>query len=131
MKLSDFCITQKPVPIAVMDKIYEFHFIPLLEVKRHTSLSVRPSAKSCYRPLRYEISKGRSGNSQHTFKGKGACDVTCDDFYINKDELLSALVKHTNYTRFAVYNNFIHCDYAMQGERWVFNSKWQRQYKVV
>lgn len=127
LKISDFCIVQEPTPLDVVDKIEEFHLHPLRMVDACCDFKVMVSANSGYRPRKYELSKGRSGNSQHCFYGKGAVDVTCEDFKENKDKLLEVLIEETEYTRFAIYNTFIHCDYAHQVEnRWVFNSRWER-----
>ena len=131
MKISDFNITGKPIPEDVADKIEEFHLHPLRWVNACCDFDVKVSAKSGYRPRAWELSHGRGGNSQHCYYHKGATDVTCDNFNINKDELLKVLIEETEYTRFAVYNTFIHCDYAHDiDDRWVFNSKWQRQYQI-
>jgi len=127
MRISDFCIVDKPTPLDVIDKIEEFHLQPLRMVNACADFNVFVSANSGYRPRAYELSKGRKGNSQHCFYGKGAVDVTCEDFKENKDKLLEVLIEETEYTRFAIYNTFIHVDYAHQVEnRWVFNSRWER-----
>ncbi len=131
LKISDFNISGKPIPEEVVDKIYEYHFKPLIKVNEvEPLLNARPSLKSSYRPRWWELEKGRSGNSQHCYYGKGATDVTCDNFKDNQDVLLKILIEETDYTRFAVYRSFIHVDYAMQDERWVFNSSWERQYQI-
>lgn len=130
MKISDFNISGQPIPEDVADKIELYHLTPLRRVEECLDLKVWPSAKSGYRPRWWEIKMGREGNSQHCFYGKGATDVTCDDFKNNRHILLEALIQETEYTRFAIYNTFIHCDYAIDGERWVFDSKWVRQYQI-
>lgn len=132
MKISDFNISGKDIPEDVADKIHEFHLKPLERVNMvNTKLNARPSVKSSYRPRWWELEKGRSGNSQHCYYGKGATDVTCDDFQEQKDDLLEELIENTNYTRFAIYNTFIHCDYAHDiTERWVFDKKWKRLYQI-
>lgn len=126
-KISDFNISGEPIPEDVADKILRYHIEPMNEVAATVPFEVMVSARSGYRSRKWELSKNRSGNSQHVFRGNGAVDWTCEDFESNKDEFLEALIEKTGYTRFAVYNTFIHCDYAHQIEnRWVFNSKWQR-----
>jgi hypothetical protein len=92
-------------------------------------LPIWPSANSAYRPLSWEKEKGRSGNSQHVFRGNGATDWTCKDFDDNKFELLKHLINETEYTRFAIYDTFIHCDYAGL-DRWVYDQNWVKQYEV-
>ncbi len=127
--ISDFNISGKPIPEDVADKILEFHIIPGNRVREAINIPMWPSAKSGYRPLEWEKSRGRSGNSQHVYKGHGATDWTCADFSKNLDLLLGALIEHTDYSRFAIYDTFIHCDYAGL-ERWVFNNRWERLYEV-
>ncbi|WP_421809073.1 hypothetical protein [Flagellimonas sp.] len=130
MKISDFNISGKDIPQDVADKILDFHLRPLERVQECVSFKISVSQKSGYRPRWWELNKGRSGNSQHCFYGKGATDVTCDDFKDNFNEFLGALIDNTDYTRFAIYDSFIHCDYAMQDERWVFNKDWERMYRL-
>lgn len=130
MKISDFNISGKPIPEDIADKILEFHLRPLERVQAALPIKIWVSAKSGYRSYEWEKSKGRPGNSQHCFYGKGAADLTCEGFDKNFDEFLGALVNHTDYSRFAIYKTFIHCDYAMQDERWVFNQKWERLYRL-
>lgn len=139
-KISDFCISNQPIPKDIADKILIYHLMPLNIVQDETPFDVRPSANSGYRPYVWEIARGRSGRSQHTFgeregqnieNEKGATDITCEDFKANKQVLLDALIKHTNYIRFAVYETFIHADYkdTNNGKRLLFdsdsNSNWK------
>jgi hypothetical protein len=57
--------------------------------------------------------------------------VTCSNFQMHKDKLLELIIKHTSYTRMAVYKGFIHCDYkpTSDGKRQLFksdkNSRWE------
>jgi hypothetical protein len=89
------------------------------------------SLKSSWRPVWWEKLKGRSGYSGHTYNFMGATDTTCDDFEANKEILLEYLIKETNYTRLAIYNGFIHCDYKNDyKDSWVYNSAWVRQFKI-
>lgn len=131
MKLSDFNITGKPIPPDVADKIVEYHLLPLMQIdKENEDLGIFVSANSGYRPRWYELERGREGNSQHCFYGKGAVDLSCKDFKDNKWHLLGLLVDCTEYSRFAVYDTFIHVDYALLTERWVYDSKWIKQYQL-
>jgi len=115
--LKEFLITQpKTVALEIADKIYQFHIFPMQKVREELGVWITASLNSGWRPNWYEKSKGRSGNSQHTYedewvKGSGAVDWTCADFPRNKDRLLELIIKHTTYTRIAIYNGFIHCDY--------------------
>jgi len=126
MKISDFNITGKPIPEDVVDKIEKYHLQPLRFVDACLPFDVVVSAKSAYRPRWYELERGRSGNSQHCFKGKGAVDITCENFQQNKEALIEVLVDETQYSRIAIYNTFLHLDYAIQDERWLFDSRWRR-----
>lgn len=114
-KITDFIISQSyGVPLGIIDDIYRLHLFPINNVRNIIDLPIIVSKNSCYRPYAYEKDKGRSGNSQHTFRDvtngkRGAADYTCHDL----DKLLQGLINHTEYTRICVYpkNNFIHCDY--------------------
>jgi len=130
-KLDEFLIEPSDnVNVHIADKIYKHHIIPMIPVRENLSYPVYPSQNSSYRSKAYELSRGRSGNSQHTFIKKGATDWTCKDFENNKDDLLEQMIKETKYTRFAVYRTFIHSDYkeTENNTRQLFssgsNSKW-------
>jgi hypothetical protein len=139
-KISDFNISGDPIPETVADRILEYHIIPMIAVCNAMSVCVMVSLNSGWRSWLWEISKGRSGTSQHTYgqkedgtfdeNAKGATDWTCDDFAHNKDQLLRLMIIHTEYTRFCMYNSFIHCDYkeTPNNERQLFeidNGKWK------
>lgn len=122
---SDFNITGQSIPQSVVDKIVEYHLIDLWEVEAAVPFDIFVSKNSGYRPKWYEQEMGRLGNSQHTFSGKGAVDLSCHDFINNKDRLLAALVTYSKYTRIADYGTFFHCDFKTK-ERWLYNSQWKR-----
>lgn len=122
---SDFNITGQPIPPGVVDKIVEHHLIDLWKVEEKVPFELFVSQNSGYRPKWYEKEMGRLGNSQHTFAGKGAVDLSCQDFTNNKERLLTALVTYTKYTRIADYGTFFHCDFKNK-ERWLYNSEWKR-----
>lgn len=109
---SELCITGKPPEdFGIIDKLWMYHIIPMQRVRDKLQVGIWASQKSGYRPLEWEIKHGRSGNSQHTFKGKGAVDWTCNQESIRS--LIDEIKRLTEYTRIAYYpaNNFIHCDY--------------------
>lgn len=125
-KISELCIDKsKDVPQEIADKLLTYHIIPMNKVRHELGLAVWASQDSGWRPKEWEIRRGRSGKSQHCFIKKGAVDWTCDDI----KELFKLILKHTEYTRIAVYPDakFIHCDYAAT-ERQLFlstnASKW-------
>lgn len=110
-KMSEFIIDpdMDQVPLHVCDKIVEHH-LPILNNIRHLlGVPVIISKHSGYRSVEWEYERGRSGNSQHTFKGKGAVDVRCNDKF---DDLLDLLID-SDYTRVCYYphHGFIHCDF--------------------
>lgn len=117
--ISELCISSEPIPQEIADKLLEFHITPMIKVREELGGWVTASQKSGYRPKSWEIMKGRSGNSQHTFQGKGAVDWTASDL----DRLEELIITHTNYTRIVRYDSFIHCDYkATDGKRYYFTS---------
>ena len=126
--LEEFLITKiKRIPIAIADKLYQFHIYPMDIVRKELGIWITASLSSGYRPKWYELSKRRSGNSQHTFEvdwklGSGAVDWTCENFAENKDRFLKSIMKHTQYTRICMYETFLHCDYkdTPNGERQLF-----------
>lgn len=110
--IREFCITDEPVPQGVADKIFKYHMNPMQVVRERLEDPIIVSRRSGYRPVKWELERGRNGNSQHTFRGKGAAD-----YRINSDNwgLLLCLIKDwTEYSRICIYpnNSFIHCDYA-------------------
>jgi len=129
--ISEFNISRKPIPQDIADKILKWHIVPMQRVRDIFGKAIWPSQKSDYRSKVWELSKGRNGNSQHVFRNQGAVDWTCHDFKANHKELLSLILKHTDYTRMAMYNGFIHCDYksTRSGQRELYksgnDSKWK------
>lgn len=144
-KISDFCISNADIPKQIADRILEFHLLPMTNTSYHVGFDIYPSYStkgqpSGYRPYVWEIARGRSGKSQHTFgqrksiilNEKGACDITCDDFKNNKDCLLEALIEHTDYTRFAVYDTFYHNDYRNKDDYcYIYKSNSKSQWKLL
>lgn len=122
--ISEFNISGRPLPEKIADKILHYHIKPMQPVRDKLKIKMWPSLKSGYRSVAWEETHGRSGNSQHTFKEKGATDWTCEDFIQNKKEFLKEIIELTDYTRMAVYDSFIHCDYkdTPTGKRQIFKS---------
>jgi len=123
-KISDFIIDLKRhVPFEIMKSIYKDHLSQANKIREAYGDPVWISKNSCYRSEQYEKEKGRSGNSQHTFKDitdgkRGACDYTAH----NIDKLLQAIIEHSEYKRICYYpkSGFIHCDYNSM-QRQLFN----------
>lgn len=115
-KISDFIVDPKMrsehscVPLHVVDKLVKYHLPVLNRIRDKLGFPIIISANSGYRTYEWEIIHGRSGYSEHTFKGFGAVDLTCDKAYINA--LKEALMK-SEYSRVAWYEhkNFFHCDF--------------------
>lgn len=132
--ISEFLITQpKTVELDIADKLWKYHIIPMLAVREALGFAIWASLKSGYRPEWYEKSKGRSGTSEHCFKEKGAVDWTCFDFETNKDKFLELIIIHTDYTRIAVYDGFIHCDHkpTANGKREIYTSNSRSEWKFL
>ena len=125
-KLYEFLINKpKSITLEIADKLYWYHIIPMIPVRKELNIAITASLSSGYRPKWWELSKKRNGLSEHVFINKGAVDWTCFDFENNKDELLRLIILHTQYTRIAIYNSFIHCDYKeTSGVRQLFEYGW-------
>lgn len=132
-QISDFNISGKPIPQEISDKILKWHIIPMQRTRDALNIAMWPSQKSGYRSVAWEKAHGRSGNSQHVFRGMGATDWTCQNFSSNKDAFLNAIMEHTDYTRMAVYNSFIHCDYkpTKSGQRELYSSDAKSNWKFT
>ena len=116
LTISDVCATNDDLPQRIADAIYIDHLRPIQSLTEALGMKIhvitKDGLRSGYRPLKYELSKGRNGSSEHTFTdthpaGTGAMDWRCD----NMELLLEQLIAKTNYRRIAVYDSFIHCDY--------------------
>lgn len=126
--IRELCIdpNRKP-PQDVVNKLKEHHINPMNIVRECLGVPVWASQRSGWRPYEWEIARGRSGNSHHVFKELGAIDWTSS----NLKNLFNAILKHTPYTRIAVYPdaNFIHCDYG-SNTRVIFISDNSSNWKV-
>lgn len=115
-KLSDFIIDPKlrqdhaSVPLHVAEKLVRYHLPILNGIREALGFPVIISAHSGYRSYEWEIIHGRSGYSEHTFKGLGAVDLTCQPACL--PELKKALLA-SEYSRIAWYEHkrFFHCDF--------------------
>jgi len=108
VSIEEMCITNTPLTIQEAQTLSE-HSLYLSSVRSRLGRPVNISKKSGHRPRTYELSKGRSGNSEHStfnLKGRGAVDLV---YY---PELLEELIKDAFYTRICYYpnNGFIHAD---------------------
>lgn len=132
--ISELCITPNKIPLHVANKLLKYHIWPMQDIRKMLNKPIWASQSSGYRPRQYEIDRGRSGNSQHVFSGKGAVDWTCEDV----DDLVELLLEHSRYSRICWYpnNRFIHCDYKNEDKgRYYYNcksptSKWKLIHKI-
>ena len=71
-KISEFNISGEDIPEEVADKLLHYHILPMQKVRDILGIPITASEKSGYRSEKWEHSKGRSGNSQHTFRARGS-----------------------------------------------------------
>lgn len=112
--LSEFYNDSENPSQEILDKIKIYHIDKMNPIRHRIGKPVQVSQKSGYRSYETEIKRGRSGNSQHCFKGKGAVD------YVYTPELLEELKLNSDYTRICYYphKGFIHCDYKAEKRRY-------------
>lgn len=124
--LAEFIITGTDVPITVADKIFKNFIIPLSIIREKMGIPIYCSNRSGYRPKWWEWLNGRKGTSEHTFEGKGATDLTCENMKL----LLHYLKNNSPFTRICYYphHNFVHVDYKEENRRRYWeadeNGKW-------
>lgn len=99
-----------PVPLSVQDKILRHHLWVLNPLRANLGCPVHISQSSGFRPIEHEKQKGRSGDSEHTFEGKGAVDLTV--IKPRMADLAQALIQ-SPYNRICYYpsGGFFHTDY--------------------
>jgi len=133
--VSEFCVTGNPPSPEIAGAIIVYHITPLNVCRKIYGKPILVSKKAGYRPRAYEVSKGRTGNSQHNYeemhpKGIGATDITSE----KEEDLIPILIENTEYTRICHYpnNGFIHGDYkpTPSGKRELYTcksltSKWE------
>jgi len=101
--------SREDIPGHAATKILDSHIPTLNAVRTLLGVPLSISGKSGFRSAKTEKKNGRSGNSQHCFKGRGAVDLTCSKM----GKLLRILKDISTYTRITYYpnKNFIHCDF--------------------
>lgn len=134
--ISELVITGSQIPLEVADKLLRHHIIPMQKVRDVIKLPIHCTTSkglnSGYRPVWWELQNGRKGNSQHTFKGKGAIDWRCKGFSENKSLFLNEIIKWTDYTRIAIYHEFIHCDYLdTHDHRYLYKSDNDSNWELI
>lgn len=120
------CVTEELPPLAIVHKIMNWHIKPMHEVYLKTGLKITcldsKGMRSGFRPYRWEISRLRSGKSEHTFgqgpKGKinpnkkGAADWRCENFNSYSSYFAISIMLYSKYSRIIIYNHHIHTDYS-------------------
>lgn len=123
-------VPEAAIPVHVADKIINHHLPILNNLRAAFGSPVIVSEYSGYRPVSWEKDHGRSGESEHTFKGKGAVDITVRNRVNNFHELLM----RSDYNRICWYpdKGFWHCDFARtDNEKLYFENRsdgWELQH---
>lgn len=111
---------EKPEPW-IWGTIRAYYVRPLRDLMKRTGVILVPSVGSVWRSEVYEHSKGRSGQSLHTFPvgSAGAADLRALD-YRGILHVVDLLVEHCPFRRIAVYprQNFVHVDYGRDVSAW-------------
>ena len=113
------------VPVHVVEKLVKKH-MPNLQHARDI-VRVPIHVTSGYRPVEWEHSKGRSGESQHTFQDDGAVDVSLFRNTGKWTEFFFAI--RPLYSRIAWYpiQNFMHLDFHANSGLFISrHGTWQR-----
>ena len=109
-----WAIDQQSPPPDVWRRLLQYHIRPVVSIFYAEGVPLVPSRGSCYRPPAWEVQKGRSGFSLHTFPGRshGACDLVRADG-IKVVSVLDLLVEQGPWRRICWYpsRDFIHVDY--------------------
>jgi hypothetical protein len=110
-------ITGDLPPRYVWDRIEAHHIRPLIRIYLSEGVALVPSMRSCYRSVAYELKKGRSGKSLHTFPAasRGACDLIRLDG-VDVSSAIDLLVELGPWRRICYYRlqGFVHVDYGDQ-----------------
>jgi len=108
------------MPPAIWSRVQRFYVEPLRAFGLLSGVWLVPSGRSCYRPVEYERTRGRSGRSQHTFPpgSRGACDLVRADGG-SMAEVLPAIRASLPFPSVAWYpaNGFVHVDYLRRKNR--------------
>lgn len=128
------CLDFGTPTIEQIDKIIGGFLIPLNVIRERMGIPIH--VRSCFRSIGHEIKQGRSGKSQHTFTGLGACDVALtksSSEAVNNDQLflLAQQLLQFDFKRIAYYPHlkFFHIDYNAQVREFNISdndSKWQK-----
>lgn len=126
--ISEFCIVDELIKQEIADKILLNFISPLNSIRHQLGVPLTISKRSGYRPVEYELFKGRPGDSEHTFTGKGAADLTCSDM----KALANLLAVQSPFTRIAYYpdHGFFHVDYKAEGKRFYIAKPGWREVKM-
>jgi len=135
-------ILRKDLPVAsdVIDKIIEYHILPMNDIRQRFGSPIIVSKHSGYRHMEHEIEMNRPPTSTHLFMeqperqdpGYGASDYRVSPALFPR---FIELMVDSQYTRIAIYpyqkTPFIHCDYRFFGVDKFYNvvnhkNEWNR-----
>ena len=106
--ISEFLIDKtEQLTYQVADKILKYHIALIQPIRDIMKTPIYVSENSGFRSINWEKMHGRSGNSEHCFRGFGAVDYTCR---LSRLRELFDLLKQSDYKRVCLYKTFIHCD---------------------
>ena len=115
-KISEFYKRRFFVSKGVIAKI-QVIITMLNPIRKALGSPIHVSRKSGYRPVWWERFRGRSGYSEHCFRGKGAVDLTCRPEKFQ--EMYDLVVEKSSFTRICLYPDkmFIHGDFKKSEHR--------------
>lgn len=102
---------EEMIPPKIAQKILTYHITPMNSIREEFGEPIYISERSGYRSLDCELKNGRSGDSEHVFRGRGAADYTANDIYGLGKLLESSLYASICYYP---YRKFYHCDYKVR-----------------
>lgn len=111
----EWIVTGSGMPAELWPVIGSAYVAPLLQLCSVHGIALVPSVRSCYRPMEYELSRGRNGRSLHCFPqgSLGACDIRRADGG-KIEEVIDVVIDRCPFRRIALYpaQGFIHVDYG-------------------
>lgn len=127
--ISEFCITPHPIEQEVADKILQNFIVPLNPIRHQLGAPLIISKRSGFRPIAWEKAKGRTGESEHCFEGKGAADLVTQDM----KALANLLAVQSPFMRICYYpkSGFVHCDYKEEAKKFYIDKEDGNGWKQV
>lgn len=132
--IKEFCklnglSVELPITPGLADKVLNFHLFPLNDIR--TTLGMPIHIRSGYRPVWFEKTKGRDGDSQHCYRAKGATDCSLEKHSEANNKPpgdwahFFKLLKESPYKRIAYYpdKRFFHLDYKSETRQYFINKQ--------